>query len=101
LTLAISKRIEALLKDYEGVQVKLSRNTDQTLSLKQRTDMANSWSADYLLSVHINAGGGKGYEDFIFNGKVSDKTINFQAVIHSEITKMIPEFLNRGKKRNN
>lgn len=101
LTLAISKRIESLLKDYEGVQIKLSRTTDQTLSLKQRTDMANNWGADYLMSVHINAGGGKGYEDFIFNGKVSDKTTDFQAVIHSEITKMIPELINRGKKRNN
>jgi len=101
LTLAISKRIESKLKDYEGVQVKLSRTTDQTVSLKQRTDMANSWGADYLMSVHINAGGGKGYEDFIFNGKVSNKTLDFQAAIHSEITKMIPEFHNRGKKRKN
>ncbi len=101
LTLAISKRIESQLKGYEGVQVKLSRTSDQTLSLKQRTDAANAWGADYLISVHINAGGGKGYEDFIFNGKVNNKTIDFQAVIHSEITKMIPEFLNRGKKRNN
>ncbi|WP_082713739.1 N-acetylmuramoyl-L-alanine amidase [Sporosarcina koreensis] len=101
LTLAISKRIESLLTDYEGVQVKLSRTTDQTLSLKQRTDTANAWKADFLLSVHINAGGGKGYEDFIFNGKVSNKTIDFQAVLHSEITKMIPEFINRGKKRKN
>lgn len=101
LTLSISKRIESLLKEYEGVQVKLSRTTDQTVSLKQRTDMANSWGADYLMSIHINAGGGKGYEDFIFKGKVSNKTIDFQAVIHSEITKMIPELINRGKKRNN
>ncbi|WP_060210476.1 N-acetylmuramoyl-L-alanine amidase [Sporosarcina koreensis] len=37
----------------------------------------------------------------IFNGKVSNKTIDFQAVLHSEIIKMIPEFLNRGKKRKN
>lgn len=101
LTLAISKRIESLLKEYEGVQVKLSRTTDQTLSLKQRTDMANAWKADYLMSVHINAGGGKGYEDYIFNGKVSGRTIDFQAVVHAEITKAVPEFLNRGKKRNN
>ena len=101
LTLAISKRIESLLKEYEGVQVKLSRTTDQTLSLKQRTDMANAWKADYLMSVHINAGGGKGYEDYIFNGKVSGRTIDLQAVVHAEITKAVPEFLNRGKKRNN
>ncbi|WP_060210477.1 glucosaminidase domain-containing protein [Sporosarcina koreensis] len=68
LTLAISKRIESLLKGYDGVQVRLSRTSDQTLSLKQRTDMANNWGANYLLSVHINAGGGKGYEDFQWKG---------------------------------
>src|SRR5690625_2559502 len=67
LTLKISKKIANILKDYH-CSVKLSRTGDQTLSLKQRTDMANKWGADFLLSVHINAGGGTGYEDFIYNG---------------------------------
>ena len=64
LTLSISLKIRNLLNGYENTQVKLSRDKDITLSLKERTDMANAWGADYLLSVHINAGGGTGYEDF-------------------------------------
>lgn len=40
LTLKISKKINEYLKEYKNVSVKLSRTSDKTLSLKQRTDMA-------------------------------------------------------------
>lgn len=99
LTLAISLRIRALLEDYENVQVKLSRDDDTTLSLKQRTDMANKWGADYLISVHINAGGGQGYEDFIYND-ASSASIARQNVMHAEITKYLG-MTDRGEKRGN
>src|SRR5690625_1147834 len=99
LTLTISKKIESILKGV--ATVKLSRTNDKTLSLAQRTKMANDWGADYFLSVHINAGGGTGYEDFIYNGSVSSKTISIRDTIHAEIVKQIPEVRNRGKKRAN
>src|SRR5690625_6971829 len=67
LTLTIAKKVQALLKDY--ATVRMSRTTDKTLSLTQRTNDANSWGADYFLSIHINAGGGTGYEDYIYNGR--------------------------------
>ncbi|MBS4191731.1 N-acetylmuramoyl-L-alanine amidase [Bacillus sp. FJAT-49705] len=99
LTLQISKRIRDLLAVYENVQVKLSRETDQTLSLNQRTNMANAWCADFLLSVHINAGGGTGYEDYIYPG-TGGATAAHQNAIHSEIMKMI-DLCDRGKKQAN
>lgn len=99
LTLTISKKIESILKGV--ATVKLSRTNDKTLSLAQRTKMANDWGADYFLSVHINAGGGTGYEDFIYNGSVSSKTVSIRNTIHAEIVKQIPEVRNRGKKRAN
>ncbi|KAB2337753.1 N-acetylmuramoyl-L-alanine amidase [Cytobacillus depressus] len=99
LTLTISKRIRDILTQYENVLVKLSREDDQTLSLKQRTDMANAWGADYLLSVHINAGGGTGYEDFIYPG-LGGATAVFQNAIHEEIMKQV-DFFDRGKKQAN
>lgn len=100
LTLDISKRIKKILDDYK-VEVKLSRTNDATLTLPQRTHEANRWGADYLLSVHINAGGGTGYEDFIYNGKVGSKTVSLRDTMHAEITKQIPEWRNRGKKTAN
>lgn len=99
LTLTISKKIESILKGV--ATVKLSRTNDKTLSLAQRTKMANDWGADYFLSVHINAGGGTGYEDFIYSGSVRSKTISIRDTIHAEIVKQIPEVRNRGKKRAN
>lgn len=103
LTLYISLKIRDILNaEYTGHTIRLSRTNDTTLSLKQRTDMANSWGADFLLSVHINAGGGTGYEDFIYN-KLSDTsgTAELRDVIHAEIIKEIPDARNRGKKKAN
>lgn len=99
LTLQISKRIREMLSEYDNTQVKLSRESDQTLSLKQRTDMANVWGADYLISVHINAGGGTGYEDHIYPN-TGGATVANQNVIHEEIMKQV-DFKDRGKKQSN
>lgn len=101
LTLQISKKINDLLKDYEGITVKMSRSTDKTLSLKQRTDEANKWGADILLSIHINAGGGTGFESFIYNGNVSYNTVKYRDTIHNEIMKQLKGVRDRGKKRAN
>ena len=101
LTLQISKKINDLLKDYEGITVKMSRSTDKTLSLKQRTDEANKWGADILLSIHINAGGGTGFESFIYNGNVSSNTVKYRDTIHNEIMKQLKGVRDRGKKRAN
>lgn len=102
LTLLIALRIERLLINYENVDIKLSRKSDQTVSLNTRTNLANEWKADYLLSIHINAGaGGLGYEDFIFNGAVSSRTVALQQTMHVEVVKQLPDMVNRGMKRQN
>lgn len=99
LTLTISLKIRDLLNSYENTEVKLSRDKDKTLSLKERTDMANSWGADFLFSIHINAGGGTGFESFIHSNS-SAASIAHQNVIHPEIMKLI-DLKDRGKKRGN
>src|SRR5690625_967948 len=99
LTLDIAKRIQKYLNDnYTGFTIKLSRTTDKTLSLAQRTKMANDWKADYFLSIHINAGGGTGYEDYIYSGPVQTTTASLRNTIHAEIVKNI-DWRNRGKKK--
>lgn len=100
LTLTISKKIADILKDY-NCSVKLSRTGDQTLSLKQRTDDANKWGADLLLSIHINAGGGTGFESFIYNGNVNSDTVKYRDTIHNEIMKELKGIKDRGKKKAN
>lgn len=106
LTLEIAQGIATKLKGYEGIEVKMSRTTDKTLSLRQRTDEANAWGADYFLSIHINSATDKtanGYEDFIYNGQISSKTQAFQNVMHEQIFAAIKGHgvYNRGKKKAN
>ncbi|MEK3953210.1 N-acetylmuramoyl-L-alanine amidase family protein [Psychrobacillus sp. FSL K6-1464] len=100
LTLQISTRIrDILLAEYNNVSVLMSRTGDTFPSLAARTNQANSWGADFFLSVHINTGGGTGYEDFIYPGS-GVPTTTYQSNIHSEILKLV-NFTDRGKKQQN
>jgi N-acetylmuramoyl-L-alanine amidase len=98
LTLSIGLRVrDILLAEYNGVEISMSRTTDTFPSLVQRTNMANRWGADYFLSIHINSGGGTGFESFIFTG-TGPPTTTYQNAIHEEIMKVIG-MVDRGRKR--
>lgn len=100
VTLQIAKRIRDILEnDYENVSIRMSRTNDVTMSLSARTTAANSWKADYYLSIHINAGGGTGFESYIYPG-VGNPTSIYQSIIHEEVVKST-NFNNRGKKSAN
>ncbi|GAE91522.1 N-acetylmuramoyl-L-alanine amidase [Gracilibacillus boraciitolerans JCM 21714] len=100
LTLAISLKIRKKLSMYQGISFRISRTHDKTLSLSGRTNDANRWGgADYLISVHINAGGGTGYEDYIYNQlSNSSRTAEMRNIMHKAITAEI-QMPNRGMKR--
>lgn len=92
---------EYLQNNYSGVSVRMSRTDDSFPSLSDRSNDANSWGADIFVSIHANAfnGTAHGYEDFIFNGNVSNDTRELQDSLHKEIA---PLFRNdRGKKQAN
>lgn len=102
VTLSIANRVRNILvNEYSNATVKMSRTGDQTVGLAQRTNEANAWGADYFLSIHINAGGGTGYEDYIHSA-LSDtsRTASLRNTMHVEITKLI-NMRNRGKKKKN
>lgn len=102
VTLSIAKRVrDMLVNEYSNATVKMSRTGDQTVKLIERTNEANAWGADYFLSIHINSGGGTGYEDYIYSG-LSDNshTANLRNTIHAEVSKLI-NMRNRGKKKAN
>jgi N-acetylmuramoyl-L-alanine amidase len=101
LTLTIVKHIGRMLGEYENAEVFYTRTDDRYLSLEERAAIANKLKADLLISVHINAGGGTGFESYIYNGNVSAKTIACQNVIHGEIIRAIGNVKDRGKKRAN
>jgi N-acetylmuramoyl-L-alanine amidase len=55
LVLDVSLRLEALLQQQPGIEVVLTRRTNDYLSLEERTNIANRESADLFLSIHANA----------------------------------------------
>lgn len=105
VVLDIAMRIKNGLSVYKDAQVLLSREKDKYLSLDERTDEANAWRADVLISIHNNSAkekSPKGFESFIYSGNVSSGTIAFQNVLHAEILQAIgAEVEDRGKKRAN
>ena len=60
----IAEKVEALLKEYDGIEVIRTddRSGESSVALAERTSAANNWGADFYLSIHHNAGiyGGKG-----------------------------------------
>jgi N-acetylmuramoyl-L-alanine amidase len=55
LVLDIALRLETLLKKVPGVEVILTRRTDEFIPLPERTAIANREGADLFLSIHANA----------------------------------------------
>lgn len=102
LTLDIARRIKKLLaSDYDGITVYMTRDADRDVSLTERTTLANQLAVDLFLSLHINAGGGTGFESYIFPDS-GQKTQTMQAVLHDAIVEKVgPGVRNRGKKRGN
>lgn len=68
LTLDIALQTRDILLASYPVQVRMSRTTDVTRSLASRTDDANAWGATIFVSIHINAGGGTGFESYRYPG---------------------------------
>lgn len=104
VVLDIALQIRHILdKEYENVEIQMSRTTDISKSLRQRTNEANAWGANYFISIHCNAfnGKAKGYEDFIFSGlSDSSQSAKYRNIMHREIADGIA-LQNRGKKKAN
>ncbi|WP_254635214.1 N-acetylmuramoyl-L-alanine amidase [Paenibacillus sp. GbtcB18] len=92
LTLKIAQRIGAYLGDR--AEVIYTRTTDKFVSLSDRATFANKLGADYFISVHINAGGGTGFESFVYTTiTAGSKTESLRTTIHSKVA---PVFTRRG-----
>lgn len=103
LVLKIAKKTKAILEKVYGASVKLTRSTDVYIELSQRARLANIWGADYFASIHINAGGGTGFETFRFDKlSASSSTGKQQKIVHDSIyNKIKGKASSRGKKSKN
>jgi N-acetylmuramoyl-L-alanine amidase len=70
LVLDVALRVEKLLTAVPGVEVILTRRTDDFVALQDRTAIANREGADLFLSIHANASpspGARGVETYFLN----------------------------------
>jgi N-acetylmuramoyl-L-alanine amidase len=81
IVLSISQQVARIL-EQQGIQVRMTRDSDYFISLEGRSDMANRLNADIFVSIHANAAGaGKsgvsGYETYYFqSGRALASTIH-------------------------
>ena len=99
INLALALKIVARLG---GVKILLTRERDIYVSLADRVALSKRAEADLFISLHANAGGGRGFESFISSGLgAKDPVVPMQQVIHGAIMKALDrwEIVDRGLKR--
>ena len=70
LVLDVALRLEALLQKAPGIEVILTRRTDEFIPLQERPVIANREGADLFLSIHANASphsAARGIETYFLN----------------------------------
>lgn len=94
----IGGRVAVKLSAYDCTVLEVPRHDD----LGARARFANDNGADLFLSLHINAGGGTGFESYI-HPNAGAGTQAIQATIHSAVMSYLEplEVVNRGRKTAN
>lgn len=101
LTRDIGGRVISKLKalGYEVLNVSCDNASSLSESLSYRTNKANSWVADLLVSIHLNASvGGYGTEVWVYT-KPSNTSVNYAKNVVNAIASL--GYANRGVKYGN
>ncbi|MBH9966774.1 N-acetylmuramoyl-L-alanine amidase family protein [[Bacillus] enclensis] len=103
LTLTIASKVKTLLEEQYIVDAIMTRTSDVYVGLSERAQFANGVGADYFVSFHHNAGGGTGFESYIYPGTSGTETGRRQDVLHAEIMKFYGGYglRDRGQKEAN
>jgi N-acetylmuramoyl-L-alanine amidase len=94
ITLAISKRLAAKIRDTLKCEVIMTRTTDRYLTLEERTAIANTKNGDLFISIHTNAAKNPeayGIETFFLNLATDDESILVAARENATSTKNISD----------
>ena len=86
----ICEKIESLLKEYSGYElIRLDDKTGESdIPLRQRTNTANRFKADFYLSIHHNAGirggAGGGIETYVYTNS-SKESLEWQTDLYKTL----------------
>ena len=67
LTLSMTLKLRDILKKM-GYRVRMTRSTDKTMRLKERTDYANRYKGNIFISLHVNAAPKKRTPKVLYEG---------------------------------
>lgn len=88
----IADKIEAILADYDGIEILRIDDTTgkKDIPLAERTATANAWNADFYLSIHHNAANaifsGGGIAAYVYT-KPSDKSVEWRDALYEAAIK--------------
>ena len=93
-TRKVVKALIPILKDkgFEVIDATIDKATSQNAYLQKAVQAANKAKADIFLSIHFNAGGGRGCECYTWKGKKIKQAVNINKQLEEE------GFKNRGVK---
>lgn len=74
----VGVRLVRLLESngHKVINCTVDKANSQIEYLKKTVELANSENVDYFISIHFNAGGGKGIEVYTYKGKMLDPVLN-------------------------
>ncbi|MBN3556012.1 N-acetylmuramoyl-L-alanine amidase [Fictibacillus nanhaiensis] len=98
--LAIAKKIQTNLQNNYEVTVIMTRTGDTTVSLDERSNVANSKNAELFVSIHQNIGGGEGFESYVHQ-RAGAETKRIQGVLHASVAAVMSKYgaRDRGQKQ--
>ncbi len=90
IVLTIGNHLARIIREQYKAEVLRTRTGDTFTKLTDRAKKANDAGADLFISIHINAGGGTGFETFI-HPNAPATTQNIQEKIHTSIFQAMNE----------
>jgi len=94
ITLNVALKTAAILRNQYNYEVNLTRETDRTLPLEERTAIANTKKADLFVSIHVNAHPNKstrGVETFYLNLATNTEAMRVAALENATSTMNISD----------
>src|SRR5262249_10964282 len=86
ITLDVAKRLKARIESEMSAEVILTRDSDKTMALDDRTAIANHHRADLFVSIHANAsrrGNARGAETYFLSYQATDDESRAVAAIEN------------------
>jgi N-acetylmuramoyl-L-alanine amidase len=91
LVLDVTRRVARLLEDKLDVKVRLSRDSDTFVALRDRTSFANRERADLFVSIHANAhrvAASEGVEVYFLSSEATDSAARQVAATENSVAQM-------------